>query len=65
MPNYFFRCPQCGKLILVAFDWEQQVPGTDPVIEGLTCMKIGTPRGCGWAGNLSASQGYPILKGSI
>jgi hypothetical protein len=28
LPNYFFRCPQCGKLIFVVFDWEQQVPGT-------------------------------------
>ena len=62
LPNYFFRCPKCGKLIVVVFDWEHRVPGSDPVLEGLTCYKIGSPKGCGWTGKLPASEGYPFSE---
>jgi len=60
LPNYFFTCPNCKKKIVVVFDWKNKAADDDPILEGLTCFKIGTPRGCGWEGSLPASQGCPL-----
>jgi hypothetical protein len=58
LPNYFFSCPQCRKQIVVFFDWKNK--SDDVVLEGLCCLKVGEPKGCGWTGDLHVSEGHPL-----
>ena len=45
---------------IAVYNFKNQEPGTDPTLFGLTCFKAGEPKGCGWTGDLLASQGRPL-----
>jgi hypothetical protein len=52
-PNYFFTCPECGKMILASIGFDVDMNQLFPA----QCMP---PHGCGWKGEIYGTKLHPV-----
>jgi hypothetical protein len=53
-PNYFFTCPQCGKMIRILVGTGKVTP--EETLFSVECFDAK----CGWSGDLPFSEIHPL-----